>query len=118
MWTACFRALQKCCAIAVAAIVTKAPVSAISRANGTWTLETPQGSFSAPVIVNAAGAWADEIARLAGVQPLGLTPMRRSAVILPAPEGHDVTGWPAVRLCRRRLVRQTRCGQADGFAGG
>ncbi|WP_292899026.1 NAD(P)/FAD-dependent oxidoreductase [Nitratireductor sp.] len=76
------------------AIVNKAPVTAISRENGTWTLETPQGSFSAPVIVNAAGAWADEIARLAGVQPLGLTPMRRSAVILPAPDGHDVTGWP------------------------
>ncbi|MFP3340849.1 FAD-dependent oxidoreductase, partial [Micrococcus sp. SIMBA_131] len=34
------------------AIVNKAPVTAISRENGTWTLETPQGSFSAPVIVN------------------------------------------------------------------
>ncbi|MFC5584612.1 NAD(P)/FAD-dependent oxidoreductase [Nitratireductor kimnyeongensis] len=75
-------------------IVNKAPVTAISRTNGTWTLQTPQGSFSAPVVVNAGGAWADEIAKLASVQPLGLTPMRRSAVILPAPEGHDVTGWP------------------------
>ncbi|CAN0654093.1 FAD-dependent catabolic D-arginine dehydrogenase DauA [Nitratireductor aquimarinus] len=75
-------------------IVNKAPVTAISRTDGVWTLETPQGSFSAPIIVNAAGAWADEVAKLAGVQPLGLTPMRRSAVILPAPEGHDVTRWP------------------------
>ena len=49
-----------------------------------------------PLLVNAAGAWADTVAQLAGVDPLGLTPLRRSAAILPAPEGHDVTGWPAV----------------------
>jgi D-arginine dehydrogenase len=47
-------------------------------------------------MVNAAGAWADTVAEMAGVQRLGLTPLRRSAAILPAPEGHDVRGWPAV----------------------
>jgi D-arginine dehydrogenase len=59
-------------------------------------VETPAGAFEAPVIVNAAGAWADEVARLAGIRPLGLTPKRRSAAILPPPEGVDVTGWPLV----------------------
>lgn len=75
-------------------IVTQARANRISRERGHWRVETPQGAFEAPLIVNAGGAWADAVARMAGVQPLGLTPMRRSAVILPAPEGHDVSAWP------------------------
>ena len=47
-----------------------------------------------PVLVNAAGAWADNLARLAGVAPVGLTPMRRSAAIVPAPAGYDISRWP------------------------
>ncbi|NRG18179.1 FAD-binding oxidoreductase [Rhizobiales bacterium] len=77
-------------------IVTDAPVTAISRVGGLWHLATPKGEFEAPVVVNAAGAWADEVARLAGVATVGLVPMRRSAAILPAPEGHDVSAWPLV----------------------
>lgn len=48
----------------------------------------------AEIIVNAAGAWADEIAVLAGVAPVGLQPYRRSMARLPAPGGHDVRSWP------------------------
>ncbi|MEQ8354454.1 MAG: FAD-dependent oxidoreductase [Kiloniellaceae bacterium] len=77
-------------------LVAKARARAIAWKNGTWEVETESGSFAAPLLVNAAGAWADTVAQLAGVDPLGLTPLRRSAAILPAPEGHDVTGWPAV----------------------
>jgi len=44
--------------------------------------------------VNAAGAWADQVSALAGLAPLGLVPKRRSAAILPAPEGRDVSAWP------------------------
>ena len=44
--------------------------------------------------MNAAGAWADEIAGLAGLGPLGLTPYRRSMARLPAPDGHDLRDWP------------------------
>jgi D-arginine dehydrogenase len=68
----------------------------ISRRDGVWRLRTAAGEFEAPIVVNAAGAWADRVAVLAGIAPLGLTPLRRSAAILPAPEGHDVTRWPAV----------------------
>lgn len=49
---------------------------------------------AAEIVVNAAGAWADEIARLAGLQPIGLQPYRRSMARLPAPGGHDVRAWP------------------------
>ena len=44
---------------------------------------------------SAAGAWADTVAVLAGLAPLGLQPKRRTAAILPAPEGLDIHGWPA-----------------------
>ena len=75
-------------------VVTGAGVTSLARAGGVWRAETPAGTFEAPVVVNAAGAWADRVAVLAAVAPVGLVPMRRSAAILPAPAGHDVTRWP------------------------
>lgn len=79
-----------------ARLVTKAPVDTIRRSGNVWQVETPAGTFEAPVVVNAAGAWADVVAERAGVARVGLVPMRRSAAILPPPEGVDVTGWPLV----------------------
>ncbi|MBE9605464.1 FAD-binding oxidoreductase [Acetobacteraceae bacterium H6797] len=66
------------------------------REKGLWHAETSAGAvFTAPVIVNAAGAWGDEVALAAGVSPLGLVPKRRTAVIIdPAP--FDCAGWPMV----------------------
>ena len=59
------------------------------RGNGSWTLRTEQGgSFAASVLVNSAGAWADEVASLAGAKPLGIQPYRRTVIQLrtdPAP---------------------------------
>lgn len=77
-------------------LVTSARVGEIARRNGAWHVTTPAGRFEAPVVVNASGAWADTTAKLAGLPPPGLQPLRRSAAILPAPEEHDVSGWPAV----------------------
>jgi D-arginine dehydrogenase len=77
-------------------IITKAPVTALTRTGSVWHITTPQGTFEAPIVVNAAGGWADTIARMAGLKPLGLTPMRRSAALLPAPDGYDITHWPLV----------------------
>jgi D-arginine dehydrogenase len=77
-----------------ARIITGAAVTAISRAGGAWQVTTPQGVFQAGALVNAAGPWVDDVARMAGVQPLGFTPLRRSMARIPAPGGHDVTHWP------------------------
>jgi len=52
-------------------IVTDAPVTALRFRNGSWTVTTPAGDFMAPIVVNAAGAWADEVAGLAGLPPVG-----------------------------------------------
>jgi D-arginine dehydrogenase len=62
---------------------------------GLWTVETASGdTFTAPIVVNASGAWCDEIAKLAGVTPIGLVPKRRSAFTFAAPAGVDVNAWP------------------------
>jgi D-arginine dehydrogenase len=66
----------------------------IERRNGTWHAETATGAtFTAPVIVNAAGAWGDEVAQIAGVAPIGLQPKRRTALIVD-PGAHDCSNWP------------------------
>lgn len=64
---------------------------------GRWFVDTAAGTLSAPVVINAAGAWGDEIARLAGVAPVGLEPRRRTAVLIDVPEAHAATAssWPA-----------------------
>ena len=51
------------------------------RVSGTWHVTTTKGSYQSDVVINAAGAWADHVAQLFGVSPLGLTPLRRTAAI-------------------------------------
>jgi glycine/D-amino acid oxidase-like deaminating enzyme len=79
-----------------AQVVTGARATAIARVPGGWRVTTPKGDFTAATLVNAAGAWADGVAAMAGVAPVGLTPFRRSMARLPAPGGHDVNGWPMI----------------------
>ena len=75
-------------------VVTGAEVTALARKDGNWTAETRAGTFMAPVVVNAAGAWADLLGQMAGAEPIGLTPKRRTALIVAAPAGMDVSNWP------------------------
>ena len=63
-------------------------------AEGLWQVQTNTQTFSAPIIINAAGAWADKVGELAGAQPLGLQPKRRAAFIFAGPEGLDSHDWP------------------------
>jgi D-arginine dehydrogenase len=79
-----------------AQLVCEASVQCIQRESGGWRVETPAGTFSAPVLVNAAGAWCDELAHLAGVAPVGLVPKRRTAFTTDAPAGCDISDWPLV----------------------
>lgn len=66
-------------------------------ANACWQIDLADGErIAARHVVNAAGAWADALAALAGVAPLGLVPKRRSAFTFAAPAGVDARHWPAV----------------------
>ena len=62
--------------------------------NGQWRVDTPGQTFTAPIVINAAGAWADRIGALGGAKPLGLQPKRRAAFIFAGPEGVDIHHWP------------------------
>jgi D-arginine dehydrogenase len=77
------------------AFMPDAEVLALDRAAGLWHARTRAVECIAPVLVNAAGAWADGIAALAGLPPLGIQPLRRSAATVDAPPGLDVSSWPA-----------------------
>ncbi|MBN9464017.1 FAD-binding oxidoreductase [Brevundimonas sp.] len=66
------------------------------RRAGLWRIRTTSQTVEAPVIVNAAGAWADEIAALLGAQSIGLQPKRRTAVLVNAPSDARIQSWPLV----------------------
>ncbi|AOW15608.1 FAD-dependent oxidoreductase [Hydrogenophaga crassostreae] len=79
------------------ALLTDAEAVAIERVGEVWRASTAAGAvFEAPVLINAAGAWCDGVAQLAGVEPIGLVPKRRSAFTFPAPTGMDTSRWPLV----------------------
>jgi len=77
-------------------IVTDATADRIEYRSDSWHVMTSRGSYSAPILINAAGAWADTVAQGAGVHPLRLVPKRRTAFMIPAPAGVDVRKWPLV----------------------
>lgn len=77
-------------------VMTDADVMAMSNTNGRWQLETRGGAVKAEIVINAAGAWADEIAEKAGLSPLGIVPKRRTALVFQAPAAYDTSIWPMI----------------------
>ena len=75
-------------------LVTGARVGTIRRDGEAWRVSTTKGHFGSTIVINAAGAWADDVARMAGVTPVGIEPRRRSVISFAAPEGEDVSRWP------------------------
>lgn len=72
-------------------------IESAQRSGAWWALRLAGGeALRAHTVVNAAGAWADEVAALFGAAPIGLVPHRRSAFTFKAPEGLDASAWPAV----------------------
>ena len=69
-------------------------VESIERAGDSWVLSAGGETFSATIVVNAAGGWVEEIAALAGLSSLGIRPYRRTALTIEAPTGVDISGWP------------------------
>jgi D-arginine dehydrogenase len=79
-------------------VVCDARLTKLTREGAGWRLTTTAGTFAAGVVVNAAGAWADDVGTLAGLKPLGLQPKRRTCITFDAPS-HFAEGlphWPMV----------------------
>lgn len=80
-----------------AEVVTGARVSSLDYDDGAWSIGTRSGDlYRARTLVNCAGAWADELGRLAGAASIGLQPRRRSAFIFEPPTGMATDAWPLV----------------------
>ena len=77
-----------------AAIVTGARVTSVERTNRRWSVETENRVIEAGAVINAAGAWGDGLAEMAGVAPIGLQPMRRTAFMVPG--SHESADWPMI----------------------
>ncbi|HEY9235068.1 MAG TPA: FAD-dependent oxidoreductase, partial [Phenylobacterium sp.] len=75
----------------------------IERRNGLWWLQGEAWTLRAPVIVNAAGAWADVVAAAAGLRPFGLEPRQRTVVLVDPPEHPDFGDWPIVKDVEERF---------------
>lgn len=94
---------------------TGAEVTGLVREDDVWRITLCDGSTAhARTVVNAAGAWADVIAGLAGVPPIGLEPRRRTAFTFPVPDGMDAHGWPAVVAIDESFYFKPDAGQLLG----
>ncbi len=91
-----------------------AGVGSIRRHGGGWAVESRKGRFAAGVIVNAAGAWCDDVARRAGVPGIGLVPRRRTAFTFAAPDGVDARRWPLVLDVDERFYFKPESGRILG----
>ncbi|WP_137702089.1 NAD(P)/FAD-dependent oxidoreductase [Marimonas lutisalis] len=72
----------------------RSPVTGLAHDGALWRIETPGGEFTARRIVNTAGAWANELGDMAGAEPIGLTPKRRTALMVAAPDGVQPDAYP------------------------
>lgn len=61
-----------------------------------WIIGTNNGEIKTSIVINAAGAWADKIAQLAGLPPVGLIPKRRTAITFSPPSDLKIDHWPSV----------------------
>ena len=92
-------------------IRTDAEVTALGRGGEGWIVATRSGEVSAPVVVNASGAWADTVAGLADLGPLGIAPKRRTAIIVDPPPGQDTRRWPGVLDIREAWYMKPEAGK-------
>jgi len=79
-----------------AVLVCDAEIRSVERVGARWRVETNVGRLQAEVLVDAAGAWADEFAMMAGAAPVGLVPKRRTAFLFTPSPAAVVDEWPIV----------------------
>lgn len=77
-------------------LTTDAKVTGIIREPEGWVVHTVRGSYRAEIVVNAAGAWAGELGRMAGGQNIGLQPRKRTAALIEVAQHVDADEWPMI----------------------
>lgn len=89
-------------------------VDRIDRTAAGWNVRSGDRTFTAPIVVNAAGAWCDVVASMAGVPPIGLIPKRRTAFTFAAPTGTNLEGMPMVIDVAEQFYFKPEAGQLMG----
>ena len=90
--------------------VCDAEVTAMKSQNGVWHVTAGGETYSAPIVVNAAGAWVDQVAHIAGLEPLGFRPCRRSVAIVPTPD-LNIRGWPTTAVMNESFYFKPEAGK-------
>ena len=86
-------------------------VSHIQRANDLWIVSDGEEQYAAPCLVNAAGAWVDDIAQKASVEKIGIQPLRRSAILVDGPDDQVSNDWPMVVEFREEFYFKPEAGK-------
>ncbi|SFP88502.1 NAD(P)/FAD-dependent oxidoreductase [Tranquillimonas alkanivorans] len=107
----CLQNFARAARAAGARFETNAQITQIARSGKRWRVHWRTGEAEADILVNAAGAWADPVARLADVAPFGLQPYRRSMALLPSPGGRDTSRWPFVVAAGERWYGKPESGK-------
>jgi D-arginine dehydrogenase len=98
-------------------IVTNAEAQTFERTGGKWRVRTPAGSFTAAVVINATGAWADVVAERIGARPIGLVPKRRTVIAFAPPAGTETASWPVVIDAEEQFYFKADAGTILGSPG-
>jgi len=90
------------------------PVVALSYTSN-WIVTLADGStIETPVVVNAAGAWGDQVASLAGIDPVPLHPRRRTVAVASVPDEIDPSSWPLIAFLDREGTMEAYCKAEPG----
>ena len=89
----------------------KARVERLERTAQSWTVTASGEKFKAGAIINAAGAWCDEVAQMAGCAGRGLVPKRRTVLLVDCPPEHDSDGWPMVIDAQEEFFMKPEAGK-------
>ena len=90
---------------------TNSKVDKIRYVGKKWIISTSKNEFEAKLLVNAAGAWVDEIAKIAGIKPIGFTPFKRSIARIELPDPHIVKSWPMLTGVNEEFYAKPDAGQ-------
>tara|TARA_B100000287_G_scaffold417278_1_gene452900 strand:- start:124 stop:1200 length:1077 start_codon:yes stop_codon:yes gene_type:complete len=92
-------------------VYTNSKVLSISYGNNKWVVKTSEQEFEAKLLINASGAWVDEIAKIAGIKPLNFTPYKRSIARIKISDPDRVKSWPMVAGVNEEFYAKPDAGQ-------
>ncbi|HEX9448435.1 MAG TPA: FAD-binding oxidoreductase [Dongiaceae bacterium] len=92
-------------------LITSQKVTGLRQDGQAWLIDTANAGYQAKIVINAAGAWADQVGHLAGAKPIGLVPKRRTAILLEPPAGIEIKEMPLVDFAGGEIYLKPNSGK-------